>query len=792
MGFLRDGTISPELREQLLRAPFDYQLIDSENPSFGKDGPIVYNTFGCPENDDPKAIQAVGYLAEGNGQKAAFGVLLGDNNNPSGVTDKNDPIFKTNFHKVHGKVTFAILGNHDKPEDDEKALAQILHTFVDLDTGKWDTQKINCWFETNTDGTVKRRETVDLAELRKAKNNWNMPGRYGVLRAGHTNFFVTDSTNLGKEFCEHFLSKQNKNPNQQAAWLFQAPKASTAIHKILLQHHPLYDFVSKRNILSDHPDYLSPALIAELAKVGIKGNHSEIFHSMYFLAGNPDTGLPVGPGYFLTEAEAAHYHGSNYRVSNNSSILEVLQTQIQFPAPLARLVMSYAIDSIPHWISGSAGGPPQETFGFSDYANLVFNTTDRGFMQRELFPNGDSQGTLYTLTDHCLKVRNGKIVKELREEKIAAVEQQMLSACREFQGYLAQHPLYHLDDKGQMQYLGCRYIKTGKIYPWLPHFYEQSDAIQNFLNRYQPSTLEVMQNHLRNALEKSQEDPKKQYDAYWNNQSYMMKAIVHHPEATYFPTLQNHQNTWIQIFDGHLKTAFSMQYDQFIHSAIKPVSVLSMLLGENKKTEVKTPPSSQPPLSSEDAQIRPVSPPPEFFENLAQSGLHQWVEKPFERKNGDATVTMELRSLARVPAETKTQPVAPVPERGFVSSFWNALPTLPAFPFSKSKSASPKEEVKSAPKASTPKLATRASLSVDTTKSHPLKRSQSVPFIKNRLKVPASAPISIPAKKLASKASLTYGRLHHSMPHHSRTCSLEVVAPEDGLTPSPQFSPTRA
>jgi len=117
-----------------------------------------------------------------------FGITLGDNFYPAGLTSPTDPRWTTQYEALYSSMgirIYACLGNHDQADGDSPA-AQIVRTYI--------------------------------------SPTWRMPAAYYTFTAGSAQFFATD----GNDFSV-----------QQLAWLQAALERSTARWKIVYGHFPV-------------------------------------------------------------------------------------------------------------------------------------------------------------------------------------------------------------------------------------------------------------------------------------------------------------------------------------------------------------------------------------------------------------------------------------------------------------------------------------------------------------------------------------------------------------------------
>jgi len=145
--------------------------------------------FGV-ENDDQRAVAAA-VAAVHRRQPFSFGITLGDNIVPDGVTDPSDPRWKGGWEQIYGTLGFpffAITGNHD-------------WGFADSPAG-------------------------EILYSRQSKS-WRMPALYYTFTAGPAQFFA---------LATHAMS------HTQLRWLERELQRSQARWKIVYGHHPIYSY----------------------------------------------------------------------------------------------------------------------------------------------------------------------------------------------------------------------------------------------------------------------------------------------------------------------------------------------------------------------------------------------------------------------------------------------------------------------------------------------------------------------------------------------------------------------
>lgn len=121
-----------------------------------------------------------------------FGLMLGDNIYPDGVTSVDDPQFQTKFEEPLRNLDLkfnVILGNHD------------MHS-----------------------GPAGMRAQIEYSKISK---KWSMPARYYSFTEGNVEFFALDTNTYRKD-------------QEQIQWLAKALENSQARWRVVLGHHPIY------------------------------------------------------------------------------------------------------------------------------------------------------------------------------------------------------------------------------------------------------------------------------------------------------------------------------------------------------------------------------------------------------------------------------------------------------------------------------------------------------------------------------------------------------------------------
>lgn len=240
-------------------ASIAWQVQASENPieiqinnNNEKLGIIFLGDTGSITPDKDKVAKAIENFC--TTEKCNMGLLLGDNFYNFGVTDINDPQFKSKFEEPYKNLNFTfypVLGNHDV-------------------RGNWQAQ-------------------VDYISER-----WQMPGRFYCLNSRLVNIIALD-TNL----YTHIWSLQNfMKFREQQAWIHKKLAENNAIWKIVYGHHPMYSNGLHGNtgtlIL-----FVNPMLISNKADFYISGHD----HDKELLEKNEVKYIILGTGSQLRPVE---------------------------------------------------------------------------------------------------------------------------------------------------------------------------------------------------------------------------------------------------------------------------------------------------------------------------------------------------------------------------------------------------------------------------------------------------------------------------------------------------------
>jgi len=160
-----------------------------------EDKSIHVLAFGDFGTGSPQQIQLAAVMK--NYQKNNpfdFGITLGDNFYPNGVSSPDDPQWKTKWEDMYGPLGlsfYASLGNHDYLRPDGPA-AEILYS--------------------------------------QKSPSWKMPATYYTYTAGPVQFFVIDTIELS----------DSAMPNKEMAWLDAEIAKSKARWKVVYGHYQIY------------------------------------------------------------------------------------------------------------------------------------------------------------------------------------------------------------------------------------------------------------------------------------------------------------------------------------------------------------------------------------------------------------------------------------------------------------------------------------------------------------------------------------------------------------------------
>lgn len=157
--------------------------------------PIRVLAFGDFGTGSPQQIQLAATMKEYQKKNPFdFGITLGDNFYPNGVSSPDDPQWKAKYEDMYGPLGisfYATLGNHDYLRPDGPA-AEILHA--------------------------------------QKSPSWKMPATYYTYTAGPVQFFAIDTIELSDSVLF----------NKEAAWLDAEIAKSKARWKVVYGHYQIY------------------------------------------------------------------------------------------------------------------------------------------------------------------------------------------------------------------------------------------------------------------------------------------------------------------------------------------------------------------------------------------------------------------------------------------------------------------------------------------------------------------------------------------------------------------------
>jgi len=168
--------------------------------------PIRVLAFGDFGTSSPQQVQLAATMKEYQKENPFdFGVTLGDNFYPNGVSSPDDPQWKAKWEDMYGPLGlsfYATLGNHDYLRPDGPA-AEILYT--------------------------------------QKSPSWKMPATYYTYTAGPVQFFAIDTIELS----------DTALPNKEMAWLDAELAKSKARWKIVYGHYQIYSATrgDERNLI---------------------------------------------------------------------------------------------------------------------------------------------------------------------------------------------------------------------------------------------------------------------------------------------------------------------------------------------------------------------------------------------------------------------------------------------------------------------------------------------------------------------------------------------------------------
>lgn len=229
-----------------------------------KDDNFVIDFIGCQDNGikhQIKVQQLRRDVTKKTGISADFVLNGGDATVEHGLSSATDPVTKTNHHDIYvdGEIFFHALGNHEHgfpvtkgmrvtgiDNDLKKAGYFVEHGY--LKDGKLDEERVKLF----------AGEELYLDEMKAKGITWVCPARFYHFTYGKTHTFVNDASTYEEEYLYHVTNfKDPRFLKNQALWLEEAYKSSTAERKELLTHNSL-DTDGKRLFVSETEEYLEP------------------------------------------------------------------------------------------------------------------------------------------------------------------------------------------------------------------------------------------------------------------------------------------------------------------------------------------------------------------------------------------------------------------------------------------------------------------------------------------------------------------------------------------------------
>lgn len=420
-GVIRSVELSMDEQKKIANTPHIYTLTDSRlSPAEKKEkNNLRFLVVGCAgDGGDPQARVAKA-MAEAK-EKPDFIIILGDNFYDWGVDSPTDPAFKTKFdevYKICGVPCFIIPGNHDYniwsrgtkhgERDEKKIIAQVMHNYLDKD-GKFDPVKIEQY----------KKAELDLAELMKSKQIWNMPSRFYALKpAEGVELVLLDSNTLMTEYVELMIRRESEqevdekdrketkfeNGMNQAEWLEGLAKESSGVLRMIFDHHPL-STIGKRAMPNngDETNYLKPEHLDWLRAKGFTGNYNEMVRQLL---------LKLGVNYDM--CFSAHDHFQYYIVDENKKLNQV--------------------------VAGGGGGTSQTRASYSDPEKVPYCETNFGYVDVTIDltkPKKDSVIAFNNLEGGRYQFAAGSRVAQHEEkeetEDLILLRKFVLEACDEF------------------------------------------------------------------------------------------------------------------------------------------------------------------------------------------------------------------------------------------------------------------------------------------------------------------------------------------------------------------------
>jgi tartrate-resistant acid phosphatase type 5 len=208
---------------------------------------LAFGDFG--DGSDAQRLVAAAMMRYQRRRPFDFGITLGDNFYPSGMSAPSDPRWRSDWSALYDplKIRFyATLGNHDYNQPDSPA-AEILYS--------------------------------------QQSGSWRMPAAYYTFTAGPVQFFALDTDIISEK---------------QLAWLSSELDRSVAGWKVVYGHHPIYSegHHEDNNVKIDQ---LLPVL-KDRADVYLAGHDHDMQHLKpegrlhMFIAGSGGKLRPIEPG----------------------------------------------------------------------------------------------------------------------------------------------------------------------------------------------------------------------------------------------------------------------------------------------------------------------------------------------------------------------------------------------------------------------------------------------------------------------------------------------------------------
>jgi len=203
---------------------------------------LAFGDFG--EGNEPQRRTAAAMVAYHKVHPFNFGITLGDNFYPSGLTSLANPRWKSQFEDLYGEMgikIYAILGNHDYYDP---------------------------------------RSPIAEVDYSKTSPDWRLESSYYTFVAGPAQFFAIDTVCLAQT---------------ELDWLARELASSKSRWKLVYGHYPIYSATEDDQGLIKK---LLPVLKAGAADIYLSGHH----HNLQVL--KPDGNLH----YWISGGGGAHLH----------------------------------------------------------------------------------------------------------------------------------------------------------------------------------------------------------------------------------------------------------------------------------------------------------------------------------------------------------------------------------------------------------------------------------------------------------------------------------------------------